>query len=1364
MRAVRINLIRGVLGLITLCFPLLFNSCSGGFKSYKSDQSSALLSQPVSFDRNAIPQFAKTSVTVMGKCLRGRPIKLFVDGVSAGPDSTCDGGLFSAEVALLGDDGLKQIIVSQFDISGREIQDSVSVNKDTQAPAVALVTVTRLATPAGAYSLTGTCEAGVDLSISGDIASLLTGAACVNGVFQVTANLSPGDGVKNLVVQQTDKAGNVGQGTMAHTVDTMPPVLTVAAPQMNAVFKDSVTISGTCETGLRVVAAGAGLSAPVEVLCSAGNYSLSAALSAGDGPKEILLSHTDAQANKAEQRLTVVRDTTSPRLTIVAPAMGAVVRANVTLNGTCENGLNVQISSAALSQAQTIACNNSAFSAALNLSGADGSVTITAAQTDAAGNSGSAAVTVVKDTVAPLLVLSTPAPNSFAMNTVVAAGTCESGLPVMVSGAGVAQPGQIACTAGAFSATLTLSAGDGAKPIVFMQTDAAGNSSQVSVTITKDTVAPVLTVTAPANNATFTTESIAVNGACETGVPVSIGGTGAASALQLGCVNSAFSGTLVLSAGNGTKALEFRQTDAAGNSVLVQRSVSLSVPATVLAITAPAANSFNRGTLSLQGVCESNRTVSISGDVSANSSVTCVNAAFTAPVTLSAGDGLKTVRISQIQSTGMTAMDSRSFTKDTVAPAVLISQPAANSAFQASLSLSGTCESGLSVTIDGSGVLTAQTATCASGAFTATVTLSAGDGSKIVNVAQTDAAGNRGSATRTFLRDNAGPNLTITAPAAGTTASQGLTLQGACEGGNPVQISGSGVAAAVSVSCVSSAYSAAITFSTGEGAKAVSVAQADSAGNSTTVNRQFNKDSVAPTIAFTAPAAGTAAAAGVTLNGSCESGLTVQISGGVSANTSVSCANSAFTANITFSSGEGAKTITVAQTDAAGNTGSASRGFVRDSVAPVVTIAQPASGAFVRSPATVSGLCEAGIPVVLYGSGVATQVTVSCSAGMYSGSVTLTAGDGAKEIRAGQTDAAQNFGVAVVNVALDTVAPNVAIQAPEAGTLAPNGLTVSGACESGLPVVAGGSGAASMVQVNCTNAVFSVNVVFSATDGQKQISVTQTDAAGNTRSDTRVFERGDPVVKGTALYTAHCAICHGPLATSTKLGRTAAQISGAITTIPAMQNLATTLTAKDIEYIAAALGQSTSVPVSGSTAAVIPIGTRTYMASVFTDIFVDPASTATANTTIRNLINSHLLNRPSALGGPCRRYDDVCPEQSGARQASETWDMADAWVLPAATPLREGYITRACNEILAQDLAVTNVLKRAGNLTATAPASDANVGLVYGIFHLGFTVPSSDLTNLKAIHAGALSRGMSTTDAWRFTILAICQSPGTETL
>jgi len=71
-------------------------------------------------------------------------------------------------------------------------------------------------------------------------------------------------------------------------------------------------------------------------------------------------------------------------------------------------------------------------------------------------------------------------------------------------------------------------------------------------------------------------------------------------------------------------------------------------------------------------------------------------------------------------------------------------------------------------------------------------------------------------------------------------------------------------------------------------------------------------------------------------------------------------------------------------------------------------------------------------------------------------------------------------------------------------------------------------------------------------------------------------------IDGSALYTADCAKCHGPLATSSKKGATVAQIQTGIASVSAMKSLST-LTTAQVQAIAAALSGSTSSSAPSTT-------------------------------------------------------------------------------------------------------------------------------------------------------------------------------------
>lgn len=85
----------------------------------------------------------------------------------------------------------------------------------------------------------------------------------------------------------------------------------------------------------------------------------------------------------------------------------------------------------------------------------------------------------------------------------------------------------------------------------------------------------------------------------------------------------------------------------------------------------------------------------------------------------------------------------------------------------------------------------------------------------------------------------------------------------------------------------------------------------------------------------------------------------------------------------------------------------------------------------------------------------------------------------------------------------------------------------------------------------------------------------------------------ETTVTPESLYTSNCAGCHGPLATSSKLGATTARIQSAISgNIGGMGSLANTLTINQMQSIAAALASTT--PGTGTGGTTPPNGTVLY--------------------------------------------------------------------------------------------------------------------------------------------------------------------------
>lgn len=537
-------------------------------------------------------------------------------------------------------------------------------------------------------------------------------------------------------------------------------------------------------------------------------------------------------------------------LVITSPEINSSIQSSFTLSGNCSDEVSVHVSGDIVTEKNAVCLQNS-FSVALELTGGDGPKNVVTRQTDHLGNVKVDSRSYLKDTTPPVVTILNLQNNAHINDSLIVNGVCENNLSVHFK-VGTTLTLSGVCNLGLFSQVINVSSiMDGPVTLEVSQTDQVKLKTTVQRALNKDTVAPVVRITAP-SDASPVKSPISLSGTCETGRDVVISGTGVVSSVTIPCTNSTFSLPTNLLAGSGSRQVIASQTDFAGNTgkdTKVFQSQTGGIPPIAVKISSPSANTAAKNGVTLSGQCQSGLSVVISGSGVQASSAPCSAGQFSAAIVFSAGDGSKLVTIQQTDpSNNNTGTDSRTFLRDTTPPTLTLTAPAANTSTKASLTLSGSCETGLTVKVDGTGLTSSSTMVCMNGSFAGSISLSGSDGAKQVNVSQTDLADNSTVVTRNFVKDNAPPSVTISTPAAGTVGQTGLTLGGMCETGYDVTASGSGVQAPVSAACAAGGYSLAITFSSNDGAKSVTVSQTDAAGNVGSTQRSFTRTT--PPMAF----------------------------------------------------------------------------------------------------------------------------------------------------------------------------------------------------------------------------------------------------------------------------------------------------------------------------------------------------------------------------------------------------------------------------------------------------------------------------------------------------------------------------------
>jgi hypothetical protein len=439
-----------------------------------------------------------------------------------------------------------------------------------------------------------------------------------------------------------------------------------------------------------------------------------------------------------------------------------------------------------------------------------------------------------------------------------------------------------------------------------------------------------------------------------------------------------------------------------------------------------------------------------------------------------------------------------SFTIDTSAPSLDVTSPAYTLTNVPSAAVAGTTEAGASVTVNGVSVPVSG-----AGAFSTTLTLS--EGPNTITVIATDAAGNSASVTKSVTLDTAAPSLSVATPANGAILASGLvTVSGTTEVGVDLTVNGLRVA-------VGPTGAWAVDLAFADGLQVVSARAVDAAGNSATVTRTITVDTAAPSLTVLSPDVDLTNIATVTVSGTTEVGATVTVNG---AAVTVDGAG-AFTTTLSLT--EGANTIVVVATDAAGNSASVTRSVTLDTAVPALTVSVPLAGAVIGSSSvTVSGTTDPGADVTVNGVQAAVSPT-----GAWSLEVGLAPPDGPHTITVRAVDAAGNEATLTRTVTLDTIAPTVA--ASLAGTLGDNGWY-----RSSVTVTLTGSDATSSVtsvewRLNGTGAWNSQSgssaTVSLSADGTYLVEYRAIDQGGNVAVERAVTVRIDTAAPSVSVTT-----------------------------------------------------------------------------------------------------------------------------------------------------------------------------------------------------------------------------------------------------
>ncbi|SDT16075.1 VCBS repeat-containing protein [Pseudomonas sp. Z003-0.4C(8344-21)] len=1111
-----------------------------GINSSPTDYTAADIAAPTPLSELSL---APNGVALTGRGEAGATVTVLgTGGAILGSAVVAANGTFSVTLNPAQTSG-QTLSLSQADAAGNESNSVNLIAPDLLAPTPPAA----LAVSNDGSVLTGTGEAGTTVNVFTAAGTLVgTGTVSIDGSFAITLTTPQANG-QALTVSLTDAAGNTSAATPFTSVDSTPP----AAVAQLGISGDGATLTGRGEPGaqVRVIDSdgnvlGTALVSPTgtftltltpalsnaEVISVvqadvAGNDSPAVSLTTPDFTPPDPLANVDINSSGAlvtgtgEPGATVtVRDANGTLLgTSVVLADGSF---SVTLNPPQINEqiLNVQqadppgnVSAPVPVTAPDLTPPATPVDLQINVAGdvltgrgevgaevsvtlADGTVlgtgtvgsdglfqiTLQPAQTngeaifvelaDAAGNTSPAGTLVAADSTPPAALTDVAIDASGSLIT----GSGAAGSQVVITnGVGtIVGTGTVAAD-GSFSVTLNQPLLNG-EALSVIQRDAAGNPSPVAPVTAPDVTAP-----AAPTGLQLTADGLTLTGSGEAGATVRVlSATGTVLGSATVTANGSFSVTLNPAQVNGEQ-LSVNQTDLASNT---SPTAPLQAGDTTVPLEVADLNVSQDG-LTVTGTGEPGAIVTVrDGVVVLGTATVAADGNFS--VTLSAAqlDG-RTLSVVQADANNNLSEPALVDAPDSTAPLA----PTVTSLTADGVSLTGTAEAGSTVTVlSATGTVLGTAVALGNGTYTVTLNPAQTNG-QVLSVIATDEALNVSPALSFPVPDITDPDAVT-----GLTISGDLTqLAGRGEAGASVEVTDA-LGTVVGTATVAANGTFLVTLTPGITAgQVLTVIQTDAANN-------VSADAILNVPAVPAPDAPgnlVLSGDGVTLTGTAAIGTTINVFG---------ADNSLIGTGVTGPDGTFNIVLTPAQTngeslEVTANTPLGGASLPTEITADDTSAPAPLSDLAVNASGTlVTGRGEVGATVRITGAGgVLLGETVVAANGTFSAQLNAPQVNG-QLLNATQTDVALN-----TSPGLNVTAPDITPPAaPSALLLSGGGLVLGGLGEAGALVTVRGAGGAVLGTATVAgNGTFSVTLSSAQLNGQ-QLSVSQSDAAGNVSPST----------------------------------------------------------------------------------------------------------------------------------------------------------------------------------------------------------------------------------------------------------------------
>jgi len=259
----------------------------------------------------------QSNYTISGTCsINGNAVNVSIGTISS--SATCSNLTWTKtlDVSLAIDSNILSISATHSGTAGNSATITASTLKDTISP-ILTNNQASLISNGGQITLLGSCEGSLQIT-STESSNNSNNINCSNNLYSIPYSVVSGvDGVKNVVLTETDLAGNTSSITVSYTLDKTPPTVYINnLSSITATNASNYSISGTCSENGQVIFISATDSTSTlnyTANCNANAWSTSVSLmSLKNGLVLITAAISDLAANSASISQNVTKNYINP--------------------------------------------------------------------------------------------------------------------------------------------------------------------------------------------------------------------------------------------------------------------------------------------------------------------------------------------------------------------------------------------------------------------------------------------------------------------------------------------------------------------------------------------------------------------------------------------------------------------------------------------------------------------------------------------------------------------------------------------------------------------------------------------------------------------------------------------------------------------------------------------------------------------------------------------------------------------------------------------------------------------------------------------------------------------------------------------